>query len=578
MQFTPDLMPGDITGSMVIDSKQGELSFREGPLFTNLLLADEINRTPPKTQSALLEAMEEGQVSVDGVSRPLPRPFLVAATQNPVEYEGTYPLPEAQLDRFLLKVVLPIPPRDAELEILRRHAAGFDPRDVAGAGVTRGVPVPPTSRPARPRCSGCRSRPRWPAYIVDIARATRESPSLSLGVSPRGATALMRAARAWAWLTGRDFVTPDDVKALAQATLAHRLGLRPEAELEGVQVGQVLDSALGSVPGPPLSPVARGPLMAISGRVPLLVLLGLVPVVLRPTFGTMWLWLLAVALVVAVDLLLAPRPEVLEISRRPTDPVRLGRPDVDHARRRQPVGPHRHRRCCGTPGSPRPERRANRFPIRLTPGDRVLLRTPLQPVRRGDLRAHGVTVRARGPLGLACAPAHDRRAGRGPVAAAVRVPQAPAVAAGPAARPRRPVGGAGARPGHRVRLAARVRPRRRRPLDRLAGHAPATATSSSAPGSPSATGGWCWCSTPRVPRRAASTTYPASTRRWTPRCCWPRWPPGPATASTSWPATAGCAPGCGRPAHARPPPPSRTRWPTSSRSSRRPTGPPSPAR
>ena len=136
VQFTPDLMPGDITGSMVIDSKQGELSFREGPLFTNLLLADEINRTPPKTQSALLEAMEEGQVSVDGVSRPLPRPFLVAATQNPVEYEGTYPLPEAQLDRFLLKVVLPIPPRDAELEILRRHAAGFDPRDVAGAGVT----------------------------------------------------------------------------------------------------------------------------------------------------------------------------------------------------------------------------------------------------------------------------------------------------------------------------------------------------------------------------------------------------------------------------------------------------------
>src|SRR6476659_482975 len=136
VQFTPDLMPGDITGSMVIDSEQGELSFREGPVFTNLLLADEINRTPPKTQSALLEAMEEGQVSVDGVSRPLPRPFLVAATQNPVEYEGTYPLPEAQLDRFLLKVVLPIPAREAELEILRRHAEGFDPRDIAAAGVT----------------------------------------------------------------------------------------------------------------------------------------------------------------------------------------------------------------------------------------------------------------------------------------------------------------------------------------------------------------------------------------------------------------------------------------------------------
>ena len=249
VQFTPDLMPGDITGSMVIDSKQGELSFREGPLFTNLLLADEINRTPPKTQSALLEAMEEGQVSVDGVSRPLPRPFLVAATQNPVEYEGTYPLPEAQLDRFLLKVVLPIPPREAELEILRRHAEGFDPRDVAGAGV-RAVCGPDDIAAGQAAVRQVQVSPEVTSYIVDIARATRQSPSLSLGVSPRGATALMRASRAWAWLTGRDFVTPDDVKALAQASLAHRLGLRPEAELEGVQVGQVLDSALGSVPVP----------------------------------------------------------------------------------------------------------------------------------------------------------------------------------------------------------------------------------------------------------------------------------------------------------------------------------------
>ena len=191
VQFTPDLMPGDITGSMVIDSRQGELSFREGPIFTNLLLADEINRTPPKTQSALLEAMEEGQVSVDGVSRPLPRPFLVAATQNPVEYEGTYPLPEAQLDRFLLKVVLPIPDRDAELEILRRHAAGFDPRDVAGAGVD---PVAGADDIAAGRAAvgQVQVSPEVAGYIVDIARATRESPSLSLGVSPRGATALLR--------------------------------------------------------------------------------------------------------------------------------------------------------------------------------------------------------------------------------------------------------------------------------------------------------------------------------------------------------------------------------------------------
>lgn len=253
VQFTPDLMPGDITGSMVVDSSAGGggpmLTFRKGPLFTNLLLADEINRTPPKTQSALLEAMEEGQVSVDGQTRPLPRPFLVAATQNPVEYEGTYPLPEAQLDRFLLKVELPIPTREVELEILRRHAEGFDPRDVAAAGVS---PVASAAdlEQAMAAVRSVTVAPEVAAYIVDIARATRHSPSLRLGVSPRGATALLRSARAWAWLSGRDFVTPDDVKALAHATLAHRLGLKAEAELEGVEVSAVLQAALGSVPVP----------------------------------------------------------------------------------------------------------------------------------------------------------------------------------------------------------------------------------------------------------------------------------------------------------------------------------------
>ncbi|GAA0988446.1 Magnesium-chelatase 38 kDa subunit [Nocardioides aquaticus] len=249
VQFTPDLMPGDITGSMVIDSGAGALSFREGPVFTNLLLADEINRTPPKTQSALLEAMEEGQVSVDGVSRPLPRPFLVAATQNPVEHEGTYPLPEAQLDRFLLKVVLPIPGREDEMEILRRHADGFDPRDVAAAGV-RPVAGAEDVLAGQQAVTRVQVAPEVAGYVVDIARATRQSPSLGLGVSPRGATALLRAARAWAWLTGRGYVTPDDVKALAHATLVHRLALRPEAELEGVDVGAVLGSALASVPVP----------------------------------------------------------------------------------------------------------------------------------------------------------------------------------------------------------------------------------------------------------------------------------------------------------------------------------------
>ena len=249
VQFTPDLMPGDITGSMVIEGGGRDLTFRQGPVFTNLLLADEINRTPPKTQSALLEAMEEGQVSADGRTHTLPTPFLVAATQNPVEYEGTYPLPEAQLDRFLLKVSMPLPDRRDELAIVRRHADGFDPHDIAAAGVGK------VADAAHVRAGAAAVRSVMVSddvagYIVDIARATRESPSLSLGVSPRGATALMRSARAWAWLNGRDFVTPDDVKALAHGTLVHRLSLRPEAELDGVAVGQVLATALGSVPVP----------------------------------------------------------------------------------------------------------------------------------------------------------------------------------------------------------------------------------------------------------------------------------------------------------------------------------------
>jgi MoxR-like ATPase len=249
VQFTPDLMPGDITGSLVYDPHTAEFSFREGPVFTNLLLADEINRTPPKTQASLLEAMEERQVSVDGAPRPLPGPFMVAATQNPVEYEGTYPLPEAQLDRFLLKVDLPLPPREDEVLVLQRHASGFDPRDLQAAGL-RPVAGPADLDAGAQAVRAVTVAPEIAGYIVDIARATRQSPSLSLGVSPRGATALMATSRAWAWLNGRTFVTPDDVKALAHSTLAHRLTLRPEAELEGVDVGSVLASALSAVPVP----------------------------------------------------------------------------------------------------------------------------------------------------------------------------------------------------------------------------------------------------------------------------------------------------------------------------------------
>ncbi|QKT08877.1 MoxR family ATPase [Gordonia sp. X0973] len=249
VQFTPDLMPGDVTGSLVFDNATSEFTFREGPVFTNLLLADEINRTPPKTQASLLEAMEEHQVSIDGHPHPLPEPFVVAATQNPVEYEGTYPLPEAQLDRFLLKVTLPLPSREDEVNILSRHAAGFDPRNLAGAGITA-VASPADIAAGVSAVRAVSVAPAVLTYIVDIARATRMSPSLSLGVSPRGATALLATSRAWAWLSGRDFVTPDDVKALAQSTLAHRLGMRPEAELEGVSVSAVLDAAINSVPVP----------------------------------------------------------------------------------------------------------------------------------------------------------------------------------------------------------------------------------------------------------------------------------------------------------------------------------------
>ncbi len=249
IQFTPDLMPGDVTGSLVYDARTARFEFREGPVFTNLLLADEINRTPPKTQAALLEAMQERQVSVEGTARPLPEPFLVAATQNPVEYEGTYPLPEAQLDRFLLKLTVAVPGREDEIAIVTRHAAGFDPRDLAAAGVT---PVAGAAELAAARAAAARVHvaPEITGYIVDLCRATRQSPSLLLGISPRGATALLATSRAWAWLSGRDYVTPDDVKALARPTFRHRVQLRPEAELEGTTPDGILEAILTSVPVP----------------------------------------------------------------------------------------------------------------------------------------------------------------------------------------------------------------------------------------------------------------------------------------------------------------------------------------
>jgi MoxR-like ATPase len=247
VQFTPDLMPSDVTGQLVLEG--GTFRFREGPVFTNLLLADEVNRTPPKTQAALLEAMEERQVSVEGNARPLPEPFLVVATQNPVEYEGTYPLPEAQLDRFLFKLVVPYPTAEQEQAILARHDAGLDPHDLRAAGV-RAVAGAADLAAGRREVEAVRCDPAVLGYVVALARATREAPSLALGVSPRGATMLLHAAKAWTWLSGASFVTPDAVKAMARPTFRHRIQLRPEVELEGGTPDGVLEGVLATVPVP----------------------------------------------------------------------------------------------------------------------------------------------------------------------------------------------------------------------------------------------------------------------------------------------------------------------------------------
>jgi MoxR-like ATPase len=253
VQFTPDLMPSDVIGQLIYTSgaqpgSEGAFRFREGPVFTNLLLADEINRTPPKTQAALLEAMEERQVTIEGQARRLPDPFIVVATQNPVEYEGTYPLPEAQLDRFLLKLQMGYPSADQEREVLHRHDQGLDPHDIAS--LVRPVATGADLAAARSLVDAVRVEPPVLDYLVSLARATRDSPSLSLGVSPRGTAMLLHAAKAWAWLVGRPYVTPDEVKAMAKPALRHRVQLRPEVELEGVTADAVLDGLLASVPVP----------------------------------------------------------------------------------------------------------------------------------------------------------------------------------------------------------------------------------------------------------------------------------------------------------------------------------------
>jgi MoxR-like ATPase len=252
VQFTPDLMPSDITGSSIYDQRSAEFEFRRGPIFANLLLADEINRAPPKTQAALLEAMQERQVTVDGITHPLTRPFLVLATQNPIEYEGTYPLPEAQLDRFILRLGVGYPSREHEREMLgRRIERGSEEVEIDA------VTDRETFIGMQQALEHVHVAHSVGAYMVDVAAATRESPRTAVGASPRGTLALLKLARGSAVLSGRDFVTPEDVKAVAVPALAHRLTLEPELWVQRVRAEDVVRECLEAVPTPPAEDLAE---------------------------------------------------------------------------------------------------------------------------------------------------------------------------------------------------------------------------------------------------------------------------------------------------------------------------------
>ena len=250
IQFTPDLMPSDVTGSSIFDQRTASFDFRPGPIFANLLLADEINRAPPKTQAALLEAMQERQVTTEGQTRRLDRPFLVLATQNPIEYEGTYPLPEAQLDRFLLRMSVGYPDRDDELAVLeQRRKRRTDEVEL------RPVVDGETLVAMQQALEDVHVAPSVGYYVVDVVRATRESRSVQVGASPRGSLAILKLARANAVLDGRDYVVPDDVKAVAVPALGHRLSLKPELWVQRVRGEDVVREQLETVPTPPAEDV-----------------------------------------------------------------------------------------------------------------------------------------------------------------------------------------------------------------------------------------------------------------------------------------------------------------------------------
>ncbi|HEY9648530.1 MAG TPA: MoxR family ATPase [Chroococcidiopsis sp.] len=249
IQLTPDILPADILGTNIFDLNSRSFSLKKGPVFTQILLADEINRTPPKTQSALLEAMEEQQVTLDGESLPLPDMFWVIATQNSLEFEGTYPLPEAQLDRFLFKLVVGYPDTAAEKQMLLNSQAGFQAKRLDLARLSPLATVEDVLQ-ARQAVKQVAVKDTLLDYILALVQRTRKHPDLALGASPRAAVAWLQTSKAQAWLAGRDFVTPDDVKAVAPSLLRHRLILRPEAQLDGLQVEAVIQSMLGQVPVP----------------------------------------------------------------------------------------------------------------------------------------------------------------------------------------------------------------------------------------------------------------------------------------------------------------------------------------
>ena len=249
VQFTPDLMPSDVIGTQVYELGSGDFRLRQGPIFTSVLLGDEINRAPAKTQSALLEAMEERQVTIEGQRLPLPDPFFVIATQNPVEYEGTYPLPEAQLDRFLFKVLVDYAPQEVETEVLRRYHRGFDARQLGAANLQPAI--------APGQLAECQAEIRAVQvdegifkYITDIAQASRKSLDLLLGGSPRASISLLLAAKAWAAMQGRGFVVPDDVKFLVRPVYRHRVILKPESEIEGLNADTAMTRILAKVEVP----------------------------------------------------------------------------------------------------------------------------------------------------------------------------------------------------------------------------------------------------------------------------------------------------------------------------------------